>query len=122
MKLVWIGPPCVSETWQTYSKRDRRDSGGAAQGTPKVTLCFAAGPRRSAQPSLHAGDGVHFTMAGYARMWQKAAAAAGSVSVVVAVRGPQRSPLLPWHIRATERKHKSKHEPPEDFDPRPRRN
>ncbi len=34
--------------------------------------------------SLHAGDGVHFTMAGYARMWQKAASAAGLPVVVAA--------------------------------------
>ncbi len=34
--------------------------------------------------SLHAGDGVHFTMAGYALMWQKAASAAGLPVVVAA--------------------------------------
>ncbi len=28
-------------------------------------------------PGLHAGDGVHFTMAGYRLLWQKAASVAG---------------------------------------------
>ena len=49
-------------------------------------------------PELHAREGVHFSMAGYSRMWQIAAAAAGfSTAVAVAsaslsdgASGPQR--------------------------------
>ncbi len=40
--------------------------------------------------AVHAGDGVHFTMAGYARMWQKAASAAG-LPVVVAAASEHRT-------------------------------
>ena len=39
---------------------------------------------------LHAAEGVHFTMAGYPRMWQKAAAAA-KFSTAVASAEPVRA-------------------------------
>ena len=39
-------------------------------------------------PSVHAAEGVHFSMAGYTRMWQKAATAAGFPVVVASASEP----------------------------------
>jgi len=61
VKLFWVGPPCVRTAWEAHSKA--------------LDEALEAG--------LHAGDGVHFTMAGYRMLWQKAATVAG-VPVVVA--------------------------------------
>ena len=82
VKLYWMGPPCVLKPWETYSKKldDILKAQLAATSVTYVSLQDASFCERS----LHAGDGVHFTMAGYTRMWQKAASAAGLPIVVAA--------------------------------------
>jgi hypothetical protein len=81
VKLYWMGPPCVLKSWETYSKKLDEILNAQLAGT-SVTYVSLQDPS-FCEPSLHAGDGVHFTMAGYARMWQKAATVAG-LPVVVA--------------------------------------
>lgn len=82
VKLYWLGPPCVLKSWETYSKKLDEILQAQLAGTSVtyVSLQDASFCDRS----LHAGDGVHFTMAGYARMWQKAATVAGLPVVVAA--------------------------------------
>ena len=40
-------------------------------------------------PSIHAAEGVHFSMAGYTLMWQKAAKEAGFPIVVASAGAPK---------------------------------
>lgn len=82
IKLYWLGPPCVLKPWETYSKKLDEILQAQLSGT-SVTYVSLQDPA-FCEASLHAGDGVHFTMAGYARMWQKAAAVAGLNPNVVA--------------------------------------
>jgi hypothetical protein len=88
VKLVWIGPPCVRKPWETYARKldgilaaDLASTSVTYVSTQDTEFCSAR---------LHAPEGVHFTMAGYTRMWQKAAAAAG-FSTVVASTEPVRT-------------------------------
>jgi hypothetical protein len=81
VKLVWVGPPCVLTKWQNYSKA--LDANLAATLKDSSVTYVSAQDPEFCTPSLHAGDGVHFTMAGYAKLWQKAATVAG-IPVVVA--------------------------------------
>jgi hypothetical protein len=88
LKLYWVGPPCVRKPWETYSKK--LDEILQAQlASTSVTYVSTQDPS-FCEASLHAGDGVHFTMAGYALLWQKAATAAG-IPVVVAAAGEHKS-------------------------------
>ena len=87
VKLVWIGPPCVLKPWEQYSRKldailavELKDTSATYVSTQDAEFCSSR---------LHAREGVHFTMAGYTRMWQKAAAAAG-FSTVVASAEPAR--------------------------------
>lgn len=81
VKLVWVGPPCVLTKWQVHSKALDANLAAALKGA-SVDYVSAQDPE-FCQDSLHAHDGVHFTMAGYSRLWQKAATVAG-IPVVVA--------------------------------------
>ncbi len=88
IKLYWLGPPCVLKPWETNSKKlDALLQAQLAGGS--VTYVSLQEPSFCAA-SLHAGDGVHFTMAGYGLMWQKAATVAG-LPVVVASASENRS-------------------------------
>ena len=103
VKLYWLGPPCVLKPWETYSKKLDEILAAQLAGT-SVTYVSLQDPGFCA-PSLHAGDGVHFTMAGYGRMWQKAATVAGIPVVVaaasehkpVAVNGSKKTPGKKGH-------------------------
>lgn len=75
IKLVWIGPPCVIKPWNSYSKQIDASLQTQLRGT-SVTFVSMQGSDLCS-PSVHAKDGVHFTMAGYSNMWQKAASAVG---------------------------------------------
>ena len=86
----WSGsgrPACASPGRNTPSKLDgilaAELSGTSATyvSTQGAQFCDA---------KVHAAEGVHFTMAGYSLMWQKAAAAAG-FSTVVADASPARA-------------------------------
>jgi hypothetical protein len=82
VKLTWLGPPCVRTAWETHSAKLDKVIAAALANTP-VAYVSAQTPEFCA-PGLHAGDGVHFTMAGYRLLWQKAASAAGIPVVEVA--------------------------------------
>jgi hypothetical protein len=88
VKLYWLGPPCVLKPWETYSKK--LDEILAAQLAGGSVTYVSLQDASFCERSLHAPDGVHFTMAGYARMWQKAASAAG-IPVVVAAASEHRT-------------------------------
>jgi hypothetical protein len=81
VKLYWLGPPCVLKPWEIYSKK--LDEILAAQLAGGSATYVSLQDASFCERSLHAPDGVHFTMAAYARMWQIAASAAG-IPVVVA--------------------------------------
>ena len=105
VKLVWIGPPCVLKDWETHAKA--LDGILAAELAGKATYVSTQTPEFCSE-KLHAGEGVHFTMAGYARMWQKAAAAAGfSTAVAVASAAPDEGASSSRVKKAKRHKHKS---------------
>jgi hypothetical protein len=87
VKLVWMGPPCVLKPWEVYSKRLDEILKAELAGTSVtyVSMQDAA----FCDPSIHAPEGVHFSMAGYTRMWQKAATAAGFPVVVASASEPK---------------------------------
>jgi hypothetical protein len=115
VKLVWIGPPCVLKPWEKYSKE--LDGILAAQLEGKATY-VSTQSAEFCDARLHAGEGVHFTMAGYTRMWQKAAAAAGFTSTVVASASSAHTDASgagrKRHKGHKPRRHKARHaaEPP----------
>jgi hypothetical protein len=75
IKLTWLGPPCVRTAWEVHSEKLDKVIAAALADT-SVAYVSAQTPEFCA-PGLHAGDGVHFTMAGYRLLWQKAASVAG---------------------------------------------
>jgi hypothetical protein len=104
VKLVWIGPPCVLKPWEKYSRE--LDGILAAELDGKATY-VSTQSEEFCSAKLHAGEGVHFTMAGYTRMWQKAAAAAGfSTAVAVASTAPSERVAEPSHRHAKRHKHR----------------
>lgn len=74
VRLVWLGPPCVSKPWnKNVVKLDQilasRLAGRAAYvSVADDSIC---------DKSLRAGDGVHFNMRGYSLLWTRAREAAG---------------------------------------------
>jgi hypothetical protein len=111
LKLYWVGPPCVLKPWETYSKK--LDEILQAQlASTSVTYVSTQDPSFCAA-SLHAGDGVHFTMAGYALLWQKAATAAG-IPVVVADAGEHKSVANVGKKTPGKKKPRHKRKPPGD--------
>lgn len=75
IKLTWLGPPCVRTAWEVHSEKLDKVIAATLADT-SVAYVSAQTPEFCA-PGLHAGDGVHFTMAGYRLLWQKAASVAG---------------------------------------------
>ena len=75
IKLTWLGPPCVRTAWEVHSEKLDKVIAATLADT-SVAYVSAQTPEFCA-PGLHAGDGVHFTMAGYRLLWQKAASSAG---------------------------------------------
>lgn len=73
--LIWLGPPCVRQSWDTRS-RDldlllrARFAGTAVRYVSMRDPELCSG-------SLQEPDGVHLKTKGYQHMWEKAAAAAG---------------------------------------------
>jgi lysophospholipase L1-like esterase len=107
LRLVWIGPPCVLKPWNENVKKLDAILREELHGTG-VTYVSMSDPSLCDR-SLRAGDGVHFNMAGYTRMWQKAATAAG-VPVVLASAESAAEPVA-HDVRKTavKRKHRKKH-------------
>ena len=105
VKLVWIGPPCVLKDWEKYARE--LDGILSAQLEGRATYVSTQTPE-FCSPNLHAGEGVHFTMAGYTRMWQKAAQAAGfSAATAVASAAPAEGASGPSRKKAKRHKHRS---------------
>jgi hypothetical protein len=105
VKLVWIGPPCVLKPWEQYSKKLDALLTADLAGTSAIYVSTQDPEFCSAR--LHAGEGVHFTMAGYTRMWQKAAAAAGFSTVVASADHPRTETSEP--SRRSKRHHHGHH-------------
>ena len=82
IKLTWLGPPCVRTAWEAHSAK--LDTVIAATLADTSVAYVSAQAPEFCAPGLHAGDGVHFTMAGYRLLWQKAASVAGIPIVEVA--------------------------------------
>jgi hypothetical protein len=106
LRLVWIGPPCVLKPWNENVKKLDAILREQLQGKG-VTYVTMSDPSLCDR-SLRAGDGVHFNMAGYTRMWQRAAAAAG-VPIVLAAKTAS-EPVV-HHIRktASKKSYKNRH-------------
>ena len=108
LNQVWIGPPCVVPSWETHSK--------AIDATLSAELASLKVPYVSTQDSdlcpssIHAGDGVHFTMAGYSFIWHKAAAAAREAGIEVQVASAVASTGGPHvaHGKSSRYRHKHK--------------
>ena len=83
IQLYWLGPPCVLKPWEVSSRK--LDEALAAQLAGTSVTYISLQESAFCEAALHAGDGVHFTMAGYSRMWQKAATVAGVPVVAAAV-------------------------------------
>jgi lysophospholipase L1-like esterase len=75
IKLIWLGPPCVRQSWDTRARDldlllSARFAGTAVHYVSMRDSELCSG-------SLQEPDGVHLKPKGYVHMWQKAAAAAG---------------------------------------------
>ncbi len=106
VKLVWIGPPCVLKPWEQYARK--LDGILAAQLSGTSATYVSTQGEEFCDAKLHAPEGVHFGMAGYTRMWQKAAAAAGFTSTVVASASPAHAEASGASHKARHRRHKHK--------------
>jgi hypothetical protein len=73
--LIWLGPPCVRQSWDTRSHDldlmlQARFAGTAVRYVSMRDPELCSG-------SLQEPDGVHLKTKGYVHMWEKAVAAAG---------------------------------------------
>lgn len=68
-KVVWIGPPCVLKHWDARAK-EMDDYLQQRLATTTIQYVSLRDPQ-ICQPALRAGDGEHFTEAGYRYVWQK---------------------------------------------------
>jgi lysophospholipase L1-like esterase len=73
--VIWMGPPCVRQSWDTRS----RELDAILQKRFENTSVRYVSMRDDVMCSgaFHERDGVHLKMKGYAHMWDKARAAAG---------------------------------------------
>jgi hypothetical protein len=104
VKLVWIGPPCVLKPWEEYAKK--LDGILAEQLAGTTATYVSTQGAEFCDAKVHAPEGVHFTMAGYTLMWQKAAAAA-DFSTVVASAVPAEASGLRVKTKTKRHRHKS---------------
>jgi hypothetical protein len=70
--LIWLGPPCVRQSWDTRA-RDLDQMLSARLENTDVRMRDA----ELCAGNLQEPDGVHLKTKGYVHMWEKAAAAAG---------------------------------------------
>jgi hypothetical protein len=87
VKLVWMGPPCVLKPWEQNSKK--LDEILKAQLAETSVTYISLQDAQFCDRAVHAPEGVHFNMAGYTRMWQKAAAAVDFPVVVAEASAPK---------------------------------
>jgi hypothetical protein len=102
VKLVWLGPPCVFKPWDASAIKLDANLRQELEGTGVVYVSMRGAD--ICARSLRGAEGVHFNMAGYTVMWQKAAAAAG-FPVVTAVAANQGQPV----IRESKKKRPVRH-------------
>jgi hypothetical protein len=75
INLIWLGPPCVRQSWDSRSKELDDILRARFAGTSVRYVSMRDDELCSG--SLQEPDGVHLKPKGYVHMWQKAAAAAG---------------------------------------------
>lgn len=73
--LVWLGPPCVHTAWDGNAQV--LDRYLAERLASRGVRYVSARDDITCSPSMHARDGVHFTMAGYRHLWERARTSAG---------------------------------------------
>lgn len=75
IKLIWVGPPCVQKAWDERSKT--LDAMLERKLSSRSFRYVSLRDEKICSFDMHANDGVHLTMAGYAYIWNKARNAAG---------------------------------------------
>jgi len=70
MRLVWIGPPCVKQSWDMRSRQ--LDEMLAAKLPSRGVIYVPMRDRAFCTAGLHEPDGVHLKTKGYLYMWDKA--------------------------------------------------
>jgi hypothetical protein len=88
VKVFWMGPPCIRKTWDARARELDAILHAKLANTPVRYVSMRDELMCSGE--LHAGDGVHLKMKGYAHMWEKARLAAG-----YAVADASPSPVVP---------------------------
>jgi hypothetical protein len=99
--LIWLGPPCVRQSWDTRARDLDLMLKARFAGSP-VRYVSMRDPELCSG-ALQEPDGVHLKIKGYVHMWEKAAAAAGyalasappAAPVKVAARIPLPIPRRP---------------------------
>jgi hypothetical protein len=109
VKLVWLGPPCVFKPWDASASKLDAILHDQLEGTGVIYVSMRGAD--ICARSLRGAEGVHFNMAGYTLMWQKAAAAAG---FPVATMAANQSPPLPKDARKKKKRHRKKSRPAPD--------
>jgi hypothetical protein len=74
IKLVWMGPPCIRKAWDVRARE--LDAILRAKLASTSVRYVSMRDDLMCSGELHAGDGVHLKMKGYAYMWEKARLAA----------------------------------------------
>jgi hypothetical protein len=106
VKLVWMGPPCVFKPWDAYAVKLDAILHDQLAGTGVVYVSMRGSD--ICDRSLRGAEGVHFNMAGYNVMWQKAAAAAGFPVTTVAAN--QSAPPVK-EVKKRKKRHHRKNPP-----------
>jgi lysophospholipase L1-like esterase len=73
--VVWMGPPCVRQSWDTRSKE--LDAILAKRFENTTVRYVSMRDDVMCSGVYHERDGVHLKMKGYAHMWEKARSAVG---------------------------------------------
>jgi len=106
LRLVWIGPPCVFKPWNEFALKLDALLSQKLEGT-NVTYVSMQNDPAICDRSLRAGDGVHFDMLGYTRMWRKAAAAIGFATIVATA--DELAAMNARHASTTHKKKRKRH-------------
>jgi len=118
VKLVWLGPPCVKKSWDTYAKKLDGILQEQLKGTGVIYVPMR-GSDLCDNPAFRGKEGVHFTMAGYTLMWRKAAAAAGIPPVHVASSEDLASLKDNQKKRPSPKRHRKRKPPAPSAPPKP---
>jgi hypothetical protein len=73
--LIWMGPPCVRQPWDSRARELDAMLREKLAGT--AVRYVSMRDEQMCSGDFHERDGVHLKMRGYAHMWEKACAAAG---------------------------------------------